>query len=337
MAVASIVIVGATIAAVLLIFPGIPNNIFQAFYSRELPVSVLQPSASAPRIVPQDQLVQYALTLINQDRQKAGLGSVKLSNNLAAQVHAEDVFSTKQISHWMTDGEKPYMVYTRYNGTGNVHQNIAITGFTPQEYSRCVSLLSICETVDPIQTIKDLENRMLNDDVLCCANGHRDNILDSHHTDVSIGIVYDRYFLVFVENFEDNYGLVTTVNNGMVNLKGHLSSGTLDQLQVNYDELPTASVYDQNKNKLSYTGGTIIALVAKPLGFGYYYQQPQGYNIIQASNWNVDNSDVDISFPLAKAVSKDGVYTIQAVLDDGEGKPFDATSYSIFVRTTPSG
>jgi hypothetical protein len=60
------------------------------------------------------QLQNYALQLINQDRVQAGLVPVQLSSNQAAQAQAKDVLNTRQISHWMTDGEKPYMTYTRY-------------------------------------------------------------------------------------------------------------------------------------------------------------------------------------------------------------------------------
>ncbi|MEO9319844.1 MAG: CAP domain-containing protein [Nitrososphaera sp.] len=320
------------------LYPGIVNNVAsKVLGAKDLPVSVLQQVGPAPKSVPQSELVQDALAQINLDRHKYGLGPVRLSSNEAAQVHAEDVFSTKQISHWMTDGEKPYMTYTRYNGTGNVHQNVAITGFTLAEYSHCVSLQSICETIDPVNTIIDLEYKMMYDDESCCANGHRENILDPHHTDVSIGIVYDRYYLVFVENFEDNYGLTTSVNDGTVNVRGHLTSGTLSQLQITFDELPTPAVYEANKNKLSYSSGTTVAVVARPLGFGYFYEQPHGYKIVEADRWDVDNATgtVDISFSLAKAVSKDGVYTVSAVLNDGKSA-FDATSYSIFVKTVSS-
>jgi uncharacterized protein YkwD len=71
-------------------------------------------------------LKEYALQNINEDRAKFSLLPVKPSKNGAAQVHAEDILKTEQISHWMTNGEKPYMTYTRYNGLGYVAQNIVI-------------------------------------------------------------------------------------------------------------------------------------------------------------------------------------------------------------------
>src|SRR6185503_19005010 len=74
------------------------------------------------------ELRQYALDLINNDREEHDLPPVELSDNAAAQIHAQDVFETKVISHWMSNGEKPYMTYTRYGGTGDVGQNVGVSG-----------------------------------------------------------------------------------------------------------------------------------------------------------------------------------------------------------------
>ena len=76
-------------------------------------------------------LVQYALDIINEDRQKFNLAPVALSSNKAAQVHADDLFRSRYLepSHWTTDGMKPYMKYSTYNGTGYVDQNGAIVGY----------------------------------------------------------------------------------------------------------------------------------------------------------------------------------------------------------------
>jgi uncharacterized protein YkwD len=55
-----------------------------------------------------------------------------VSGNNAAQVHAEDMLKTGYLSHWMTGGEKSYMVYTRYGSDGGgmsggaVSQNAAM-------------------------------------------------------------------------------------------------------------------------------------------------------------------------------------------------------------------
>jgi hypothetical protein len=147
---------------------------------------------------------------------------------------------------------------------------------------------------------------------------------------VSIGIVYDRYYLAFVENFENNYGLDVEVANGQVRISGQLLEGEeLQQIGIYYDDMPTRAVYEQNKHLLSYSAGELVATVVKPLPLGYYYEKPSGFTLIEASRWEEGDS-VSVMFNLAAAVEEDGVYTLFAVVKDGE-ENFDVTSYSVFV------
>lgn len=300
-------------------------------------VNILRPQAEAPSALPQDELMQGALDAINKDRREFGLPLVKLSKNSAAQLHAEDVFKTKQISHWTTDGEKPYMTYTNHGGTGSVHQNVAIAGFGPDEYDNCSALMIICERIDPISTIKELEYEMMNNDEDCCDNGHRENILDPRHTHVSIGISYDSYYLSLVQNFENNHGLDITVDEGYVSIIGDMPKGAeLDHVVVYYDKLPTAAAYEANKKMISYSTGEIAASVFKPLPDGLRYQQPRDYVVIEADGW-VKNGALDVSFDLEPAVRQPGVYTLYTMLkdevDDNGGEQFGITSYSVFVES----
>jgi len=151
---------------------------------------------------------------------------------------------------------------------------------------------------------------------------------------VSIGIVYDQYYLAFVENFENNYGLNVSINNGQVRISGQLLKGDLEQISIYYDDMPTPAIYEQNKQLLSYSAGELAATVVKPLPPGYYYEKPQGYTLIEANRWGQGES-VNVMFDLASAVDKDGVYTLFAMVKDGEGT-FDATSYSVFVDSESS-
>ena len=288
-----------------------------------------------PIPVPREELVQYALDQINKDRADFGIAPVELSTNQAAQAHAEDVFNTKQISHWMTNGEKPYMTYSRYGGEGSVQQNVAIAGFSAEQYDECrAKILIDCERIKPLPTIDQLEHEMMYKDKECCNDGHKDNILDPRHTHVSIGIVYDQYYLAFVENFENNYGLHASVNGGQVRISGQLLEGELQQIGIYYDEMPTREIYEENKNLLSYSAGDLSATVVKPLPPGYYYEIPRGYKLIQADRWDVGNS-IDVTFNLASAVEEDGAYTMIAMVKDGE-EVFEGMSYSILVDSEES-
>lgn len=294
-------------------------------------IRILQPQDPEPNTIPHEEMVQYALDLINKDRADYGLPPVELGTNQAAQVHGEDVFNTKQISHWMTNGEKPYMTYTRYGGEGSVQQNVAIAGFSAAQYQECrTNILVDCERIEPLSTIEELEYEMMYNDRECCNDGHRNNILDPHHTHVSIGIVYDEYYLALVQNFENSYGLDVAVNNGQVRITGELPDGELEQVNIYYDEMPDGETYEQNKQLLSYSAGELVAVVVKPLPLGYYYETPEDYSLIEANRWGEDDDSVNITFNLAEAVNDDGVYTLFAVARDGE-ETFDVTSYSIFV------
>ena len=287
--------------------------------------------------MPREELVQHVLNRINKDRADFGLLPVELSSNQAAQIHAEDVFGTRQISHWMTNGEKPYMTYTQYDGEGSVQQNVAIAGFSPEQYDQCVTnVLVKCEEIEPLSTIDQLQYEMMYNDKECCNNGHKDNILNPRHTHVSIGIVYDQYYLALVQNFENNYGLdVDVEDSSEIEISGTLLEGQLDHIAIYYDEMPTRAAYEQNKDLLSYSAGELVAVIVKPLPPGYYYESLEGYDIIEADRWIEQSDSVNIGFDLADAVEEDGAYTLFALVKDGE-EVFDATSYSVFVNSEES-
>ena len=176
---------------------------------------------------------------------------------------------------------------------------------------------------------------MMYNDKECCNDGHRNNILDSRHTHVSIGIVYDKYYLALVQNFENNYGLDIDVSGDQAKVSGELAAGTLEQIAIYYDEMPTPGIYEHNKRLLSYSAGELVATVARPLPPGYYYEQQQdGYRLIVANRWNAQGDSVDVTFNLSEVVSRgDGVYTLFAVVKDGD-QTFHTTSHSVFVDSS---
>ncbi|HEX2168806.1 MAG TPA: CAP domain-containing protein [Nitrososphaera sp.] len=332
---ASIVVVAIIVlASIILLAPTVTNFVLQQ--NDNPAITILQPSSQQPSTMPREELVQHVLNRINKDRADFGLLPVELSPNQAAQIHAEDVFRTRQISHWMTNGEKPYMTYTQYDGEGSVQQNVAIAGFSPEQYEQCVTnVLVKCEEIEPLSTIDQLQYEMMYNDKDCCNDGHKDNILNPRHTHVSIGIVYDQYYLALVQNFENNYGLDVEVEDSEIEISGTLLDGQLDHIAIYYDEMPTRTVYEQNKNLLSYSAGELVAVVVKPPPPGYYYEPLEGYDMIEADRWTVQGDSVNVGFDLADAVGEDGAYTLFALVKDGE-EMFDVTSYSVFVNSDES-
>ena len=59
---------------------------------------------------------ELMLTLINAEREKAGVDPVVLGDNIAAQLHADASLENCFFSHWGIDGLKPYMRYSLAGG-----------------------------------------------------------------------------------------------------------------------------------------------------------------------------------------------------------------------------
>ena len=266
------------------------------------------------------ELIQHALDKINEDREKNNLKPVVLSSNSAAQSHANDVFSQKIISHWMSNGEKPYMTYTNFGGAGSVSQNVAI--------SYCSGFGC---SMDPIKEIERAEYSMMHDDA-SSDWGHRDNILQPYHTHVSIGISYDDNFFVLVQNFEDNYLMSEnpiSVTENHVYINSNLKSGNPQNIGIFYDPLPTPQLYLQHRNDGHYELGDYVAVVVPPAPLNSYYEQPSKHLLIEAENWTADDNFILIDFDISSILVKPGVYTIGIWIDEG-GKDFLVTNYAIF-------
>ena len=299
------------------------------------------------------ELVEYALQIINEDRKKFDLQPVTLSENQAAQIHAEDMLKTRTISHWLTNGEKPFMTYTRLGGTGAVSQNVGFSGYANVE--ECKNISVICEKIDPFDSLKKSEYAMMYDDA-SSDWGHRDNILQPYHTHVSLGIAYDDYTFVLVQNFEDNYINFTNIseNNGIVSFSGILKEGVLNNIGIYYDQIPTSLLYQQHKDDSYYqVGGDPIigdireimggndryqiirhtpgeeesVTINKPLSSDTFYE-PSTNTFGIADKWVESGDYVDVSFDMSPFVTKSGVYTIMLIIEN-KNEIIPITTYSI--------
>jgi hypothetical protein len=327
----------------LILFTSFTNNI--QFDSNLMPLN--QADGSQPkelhtivesRVLPDDKLIQYTLKRINQDRSDLGLPSLKLSNNKAAQIHAEELFQTRdaQPTHLSRNGMKPYMLYSVYGGTNYMEQNVAITGYDNDELKKCNDLR--CHKIEPHEQISTAQWSMLHNDTICCDDNHRRNILDRHHTHVSIGIAYSDYYFVLVENFENNYLMLDqqiTRDNKNVQIVGKIapsnSTYTIDRIGIYYDPLPTRLFWEDNKSANSYNLGDLVAIVAKPAPLFELYEKPANYELVEAKRWYNDNKVLDIRFDLSSVMSRPGVYTVVTYLKDNKLDSFPAGTYSMFI------
>jgi uncharacterized protein YkwD len=279
-------------------------------------------------------IFQFTLDLINRDRTANGLGAVALGSNGAAQKHAQDMFDNYFLSHWGTDGLKPYMRYTLEGGLNYDAENSAYGG----PLQKLSDPGSSYARIDPRTEIKALEDGMLNQDA--ASNwGHRDNILNPLHTKVNLGIAYDTYHLTLVQDFESEYLEWTqppTLTGNTFSAAGRITrSGTeLKNVNICFDSTPQPSSPDQlNQGAHSYSLGRTLNFLVAPPPPGMFYSQIDP-SAIQASAWQVDPVSgrfyiqADISRALA---SGSGVYTFVLVANL-EGQPRALTNFSLFVK-----
>ncbi len=307
---------------------------------------------------------EYALTLINQARTAAGLNEVTLDDNAAAQSHAEDMRTNCFLSHWGTDGLKPYMRYTLTDGeqysAENAHGSIYCPP-DPDRYRR--------------QTITERLDQAM--DGLMTSLGHRRNILNPHHRKVNLGIAVDHPNFWFVQLFVGNYVKYSTkpqFQNGILEMSGKVNSEVyLDRdtlgVTLTYDRPPHPLTRGQLHNTSCGINGQSIAALRRPLSGNAYYtsdtftisgtrcQDP--YDVptdalaatsthdrkpdfrflyqhqgqwVTATSWTVSNDAFSVSANVSNLLAQhgDGVYTIVLWGEiDGERTPI--SEYSIFI------
>jgi hypothetical protein len=343
------------VTAVMLMSGGFSRN-YNKNVSTIMPNGIYIAKPKTRQLEEQEQkstdLVQYALNKINEDRSKFNLPRVQLSNNAAAQIQAEDILKARDISHWTIDGMKPYMLYSIYNGSGGVSQNIA----AESNYG---------STINPYRAIDLAEWTMIYNDSLCCKDLHRQDILYKLHSHVSIGIAYNEHYFAIVENFENNYIHFNTPfihdNETHVQISGQLpsylsSNINLYGLDIYYDEVPTYVQYEKHKDDRSYELGRLVGFVFSPLDFNEWFEYIRSqiysaigislsnYSPVPADKWHVDSRlidinhpekvriNIDIKFDISPLLKKAGVYTVVLYFEDEQKNLFPVTSYSIFAN-----
>ena len=208
------------------------------------------------------------LTLINAEREEAGVDPVILGDNVAAQLHAAASLENCVSSHWGIDGLKPYM---RYSLAGGYQSN----GENGRGLDYCVG--SGYQPLDSItQEIRDAIEGWMN------SPGHRRNILGKWHKNVNIGLAWDRYNIFAVQHFEGDYveyKELPVIENGVITMSGTSKNGvTFEEkndlgVQIYYDPAPHALTRGQVSRTYCYDAGRPIAGLRPPLTGGWYYSE----------------------------------------------------------------
>jgi uncharacterized protein YkwD len=275
-----------------------------------------------PSVPPDSQieLLQYALSLINSDRQAVGLQNVSLSIIDSGQIHADNLLRNGYLSHWDIQGYKPYMRYTLAGGEGAVSENCAWQGVTGNIFP-----------IDVKSFLRDMEYSMMYDDA--SSNwGHRDNILTATHNKVSIGVAYDNHNAYLVQDFEDDYVIWNTLsfNIKQVTMKGIIQKQGLNiqNVAIFYDNPTNLTVIQLENSPYNdgYDPGTYVGMALPP------NWQATGAITITADTWNIAADSFQISFSLSQAISAygKGVYTLY--LETGSSTADSLTTYSIWIN-----
>ena len=228
-------------------------------------VPIIKLVAPAPTEESIEKARQRMLEMINEERARAGLKTVAMGSNGAAQIHAEDMLAGCFSSHWGLDGLKPYMRYSLAGGTQYNAENIS-------GLSYCVG--SNYVRIDPVNEVSETMNGLMS------SPGHRDNILDPNHAAVNIGIAADSRNMMVVQQFEYDYvdfGMEPTISGTVLsfaldikNLEEYADGYDLS-VSLYYDSPPRDLTRGQVSNTYCYEAGTTVAFFAPPLTDGSYY------------------------------------------------------------------
>lgn len=304
----------------------------------EVPSDVQTPMKS------NNTLIQFALELVNDDREKHGVLPVKLGNNSAAQKHADDSLEFDYFSHWNSEGVKPYVTYTLFGGRGNVAENISYS-FTECPASNCIP-----SVVDPFKKIENLHYMMMYDDA--SSNwGHRDTIIAPYSTHVNFGIAYDNDKFYFAQHFETNiieWDKIELANTEL-EMVGKLPDGfSVTQIEIYVDKNPTTlsgktlnqeSPYNQNY----YDRGELVGIFLEPPLANSFYEECEVGKIILTgelgntncidyvifNNNSAHSNEIDISVDVSKWLESNGLHTLYVVLNNADNERVDATSITL--------
>ncbi len=287
------------------------------FYNSSSIISFIQKSSRYQSSQPysQQELIVYALSLINSARQSNAVQNVSLSTVTSAQQHADNMLEYRFFSHWDMNGYKPHMRYSLAGGKGSVSENIAWN-----HYPSGIG--------DVKEAIKDLETG------LEMSFWHWANIVTATHNKVSIGIAYDNDDIYLVQNFENDYITWSTmsVSKGEVTMGGAFQKEglSIQHVTIYYDEPMNLAVEQLKKPpyNASYDMGTFVGM-ALPEGW-----ESLGGITITAKRWVQIDRTFEIRFDLSPAFNSYGIGVYTLCLQSDSENTFtennSLTSYSIW-------
>ena len=261
------------------------------------------------------------LELINTERVKAGVESVVMGDNVAAQLHAEASLENCFSSHWGVDGLKPYMRYSLAGGYQSNGENGSGRDYCISESSRSPQGNRYRPIEDPREKVRDAMEGWMD------SPGHRRNILDPWHKKVNIGLAWDQYNFAAVQHFEGDYveyDSLPVIENGVLSLSGKIKNGVAfvnDRdlyLRIYYDPPPHPLTRGQVSRTYCYGNGPHIATLREPPTGDLLYFRNEVTRTIEASNCP-DPYDIPAEFPAPRSL--DEAHEFWQVAYDASQKP----------------
>ena len=152
---------------------------------------------------------EHMLELINETRAAAGVPTLTMGDNAAAQLHAENSLANCAGGHWDVNGLKPYM---RYSLAGGYQYNIE-NGFDESD------------GYDTFAVEPAIQHMM---DVMMASPIHLRALLDPWHRKVNVGLAWDDYNGRFYQHFEGDYVRYDTlpdINGKILSVSGQTVNG----------------------------------------------------------------------------------------------------------------
>ena len=213
-----------------------------------------------PRLRNQSEKI-LMLELINEARMEHGVPPVVMGTNDVAQIQAEKLLRDCVLSHWGTDGLKPYMRYSLAGGY-QVTQETATTS------NECALVYTWFQWTDhPEEMVREAVQSLLS------SPSHRETLLSPAYQKVSLGLAWDWHVSKSVQVFESDYVELTqlpAIADGELVFAGRLKEGYAfvgaqsANLRIFYDPKPATLTQGQLVHTSCYLLGEIIAKIAAP-------------------------------------------------------------------------
>ena len=142
--------------------------------------------------------------------------AVVRGDNGAAQIHADRSLENCISSHWSIDGLTPNMRYSLVGGYQSANENMSGSDYCRLPNLGYSAISSVAEEVrEAMRGWMD-------------SPGHRANILKPRQRKVNIGLAWDRYNFVAVQQFEGDYieyTILPVIEGRVLSMEGKLKNG----------------------------------------------------------------------------------------------------------------